>query len=317
MNTFASKLRMGHGRSIDLLDKMATYVRVVEAGSFSSAAKQIRISPAAVSRQVAVLEAGLRVTLLARSTRRMAVTPAGRRYYERCLRVLREVDDAQAVGRGEALDGSLHVTVPVTFGLARVVPHMRALMVKHPGLRIDLRLEDRLVDLALEGVDVAIRVGSTPADTTDVVAHRLFSFQRILVGSPTYLRRRGEPKTPEALAKHDALTYPVGNAPDGWTLTDGKREARVRVHDTFRSNALHAVRELAVDGAGIALLPDWLVADDVQRRTLRVVLSSWKTDSVAVHAMYRTAQRGASRIRALVDHLRDAYAPTRRPPSGL
>ena len=298
-----------------LLDKMATYVRVVEAGSFSAAAKQIRISSAAVSRQIAVLEAELRVTLLARSTRRMAVTPAGRRYYERCLRVLREVDEAQAVGRGEALDGSVHVTAPVTFGLARVAPLMRPMMVKHPGLRIDLRLEDRLVDLALEGVDVAIRVGAVPTDTTEIVAHRLFSFRRVLVASPKYLRRRGDPKTPGALAKHDALTYPVGTAPDAWTLTDGKREARVRVHDTFRSNALHAVRELAVDGAGVALLPDWLVADDVQRRTLRVVLSQWRTDAVAVHAMYRTAHRGASRIHALVDHLRQAYAASQGPAS--
>src|SRR5580693_6004566 len=141
---------------MDLLDKMATYVRVVEAGSFTAAARQIRISSAAVSRQVAVLETELRVTLLARSTRRMAITPAGRRYYERCLRVLREVDDAQAVGRGEGIEGPLQITAPVTFGLDRVAPHMHALMVKHPGLRIDLRLEDRLIDLALEGVDVAI-----------------------------------------------------------------------------------------------------------------------------------------------------------------
>jgi DNA-binding transcriptional LysR family regulator len=137
------------------------------------------------------------------------------------------------------------------------------------------------------------------------------------VASPRYLKRRGEPKTPEALAKHDALTYPVGNSPDSWTLTDGTREARVRVNDTFRSNALHAVRELAVDGAGIALLPDWLVADDVERQALRVVLSRWKTDSVVVHAMYRTAQRGASRIRALVDHLRSAYAASPGAPAGI
>jgi DNA-binding transcriptional LysR family regulator len=300
---------------MDLLDKMATYVRVVEAGSFSAASKQLRISAAAVSRQVAVLEGDLRVTLLARSTRRMAVTPAGRRYYERCLRVLREVDDAQAVGRGKALDGPLRITVPVTFGLARVVPHMRALMRKHPALRIDLRLEDRLVDLALEGVDVAVRVGSAPAETTEVVAHRLMSFQRILVASPTYLKRKGEPRTPEALAKHDALSYPVGGASDGWTLTDGTREVRVRVNDTFRSNALHAVRELAAEGAGIALLPEWLVADDVQRRALRVILARWRTESVGVHAIYRTAHRGSSRIRALIDELRIAYAAAPRRPS--
>jgi DNA-binding transcriptional LysR family regulator len=240
----------------------------------------------------------------------MAVTPDGRRYYERCLRVLREVDDAQAIGRGDAVDGSLHVTAPVTFGLARVAPLMGALMVKHPGLRIDLRLDDRVVDLALEGIDVAIRVGVAPPNTTELVAQGLCSFHRVLVASPAYLKRKGVPKSPEALAKHDALNYPLGIAPDGWTLTDGKREARVRVNDKFLSNALHAVRELAVDGAGIALLPDWLVADDVRRRALRVILSPWKTDAVGVQAVYRTAHRGAGRIRALIAHLREAYSPS-------
>jgi DNA-binding transcriptional LysR family regulator len=130
---------------MDLLEKMSTYVRVIEAGSFSAAAKQVRLSPAAVSRQIAALEAEVRFPLVLRSTRRMEVTPAGRRYYERCLRILREVDDAQSVGRSEVLDGLLQVSAPVSFGLARVVPHMHALMSKHPGVRIDLRLEDRLI----------------------------------------------------------------------------------------------------------------------------------------------------------------------------
>jgi DNA-binding transcriptional LysR family regulator len=212
------------------------------------------------------------------------------------------------VGRGDAFEGLLQVSAPVTFGLARVVPHLHALMTKHAGLRVDLRLEDQLVDLVLEGVDVAIRVGSALPDSAGLVAHRLSSFRRVLVAAPAYLKRHGAPRTPEALARHDALTYIVGPGADTWTITDGAREARVRVDVAFRSNALHAVRALAVCGAGVALLPDWLVADEVRRRALCVVLPAWRTEPVPVSALHRTEHRGAPRVRAFVEHLRDAYA---------
>jgi DNA-binding transcriptional LysR family regulator len=293
---------------MDLLEKMTTYVRVVEAGTFSAAAKQLRISSAAVSRQIATLEAELRLTLLRRTTRRMAVTPAGDRYYQSCLRVLREVDDAQAVGSDEAPEGFLQVSAPVTFGLARVVPHVHTLMLRHPRFRIDLRLEDRLVDLALEGTDIAIRVGTRPPERTDVIAHLLFTFRRVVVASPDYLKRKGEPTTPEALAKHDALTNPAGNPADSWDLVSGEREARLRPGVVFRSNALHAIRDLAVKGMGVALLPEWMVMNDVRRRALRVILPGWQSEPVPVNAIHRTKQRGAPRLRAFVDHLRAAYA---------
>jgi DNA-binding transcriptional LysR family regulator len=293
---------------MDLLDKMATFVRVLEAGSFSAAAKQLRISSAAVSRQIATLEAELGVTLLMRSTRRMNVTPEGRLYYERCLRVLREVEEAQLVGREKKVEGLLQITAPVTFGLARVVPEMRSFMIRYPGVRIDLRLEDRLLDLALEGVDVAIRVGSTPLQSTEVIAHEIFSFRRIVVASSNYLRGRGEPKTPEALAKHDALTYPAGDLSDNWTLTSREREARVRLNVVFRCTALHAVGDLCAQGAGVALLPDWLVAKEVELRSLKRVLPAWTTELVSVNAIHRRALRGAPRVRALVDHLRASFS---------
>ncbi|HEX4515597.1 MAG TPA: LysR family transcriptional regulator [Polyangiaceae bacterium] len=293
---------------MDLLDKMATYVRVLEAGSFSAAAKQLRISSAAVSRQIATLEGEVGVTLLMRSTRRMNVTPDGRLYYERCLRVLREVEEAQLVGRDDKVEGLLQITAPVTYGLERVVPEMRPLMAKHPGLRIDLRLEDRLLDLALEGVDVGIRVGSTPLQSTELVAHKISSFRRVLVASPQYLKRKGEPKTPEALAKHDTLSYVGGDISDRWSLTSSEREAHVRVNVVFRCTALRAVGELCVQGGGIALLPDWLVAEDVKRRSLKPVLASWTTEPVSVNVIHRVAHRGAPRVRALVEHLRAAVS---------
>jgi DNA-binding transcriptional LysR family regulator len=293
--------------AMDLLDKMATYVRVIEAGSFSAAAKQLRISPAAVSRQIATLETELGASLLLRSTRRMTITDGGRRYYERCASLLREVEDAQAAVRGEGATGLLRVSAPITFGLASVVPAIPSLAAKHPDLRIDLRLEDRLIDLVLEGVDVAVRVGPPPI-TTELVAHRLAEFHRIAVASPGYLRRRGTPKTPDALASHDFLShaYDTGGRVAALVETATGRTARVRLDVRFSSNAGHMLRELAIAGAGLAMLPAWFVADELARGALRRVLPGWRSEPAPVHALHRTDQRGEVRVRAFIEHLRAA-----------
>lgn len=292
---------------MDLLEKMSTFVRIVEAGTLSSAAKQIGISTAAVSRQLSTLEAELRTSLVTRSTRRLVITDQGRQYYERCQRILRDVEEAQTIGRAR-VEGLLRVNASVTFGVSRVLPHLDSLMKKHPHLRIDLRLEDRLVDPVMEGVDLLIRAGATVPASTQLVAHKLLSYQRVLVASPHYLARKGTPKTPDALSKHHALTHAPGDLTDTWTLVRDGKEARVKVDVLFRSNALFALRQLALVGKGIALLPDWFVADDVKRRGLRILLPDWRTEAVNVSAVHRIEHRGAPRVRALVDHLREAYA---------
>src|SRR5256886_17325116 len=196
---------------------------------------------------------------------------------------------------------------PVTFGLACVVPHLSSLMAAHPGLHVELRLEDRLIELALEGVDVAIRVGSVRPDSTDVIAHELMSFRRVLVAAPAYLKKRGEPRTPETLAKHDALAYPSGDALDSWIIVHQEREARVRLNAVFRSNAPSALRALAIDGAGIAMLPAWFVDDPLERGALRIVLPGWGTEPGTVPALPRRGQRGAAPGRALRAHFAAAY----------
>ncbi|HEY2517433.1 MAG TPA: LysR family transcriptional regulator [Polyangiaceae bacterium] len=291
---------------MDLLSKMSTYVRVVESGSFSAAAKQLRISSAAVSRQIATLEEELRVPLLARTTRAMAVTAAGRRYYERCVRILRDVDEAQSLARGDELEGVLRVSAPVTFGLACVAPLMHGLMQRHPGLLLELQLEDRAVDLTPEGVDVAVRVGMPPPERTDLVAHALVTYERVLVASPSYLRKRGTPPRPESLAKHDALMHFMG--PTGsWTLRSGEHEVRVRPRVAFRSNALHALRQLAAQGDGIAQLPRWFVGPALASGELRLVLGEWRPEPVTAHAIHRTEQRGTARVKTMIDYLRGSY----------
>jgi DNA-binding transcriptional LysR family regulator len=291
---------------VDALEQMATFVRIVEAGSLTAAARQLRVSSAAVSRQLAALEEDLGAPLLMRTTRRMAPTDAGRGYYDRCRRILQEVDEARAAVRAPGtVEGLLVVSAPVTLGLAKITPRLPALVSRHPGLRVELRLEDRLVDLVGDGVDVAIRAGVEPPDTTEIVAHPLMRYDRVVVASDAYLERHGRPTRIEALGRHDALVHLSGiEGAASWILRHGKRVVEIAPTGVFRSNAPYALREAALGGLGVALLPDWLVDDDVARGALRVVLPDWRARPNAVVALHRAELRGLSRVRALLEHLR-------------
>ncbi|EAU65813.1 transcription regulator [Stigmatella aurantiaca DW4/3-1] len=293
---------------MDLLVRMATFVRVIEAGSLSAAAKQLRLSTAAVSRHVTALEQEVATPLLARTTRRMTVTVAGQQYYERCLRVLREVDEAQSIGRDGRLEGLLRISLPVTVGFLSGASLLRSLVGKHPGLRLDVRLEDRLIDLVLEDVDVAIRVAAKPPLSTEIVARPLSRWHRVVVASPAYVRRHGKPKTSAALAAHESISPVRDAATEVWTLLNGAATARVRMKVRCSCNAGHLLRELALDGLGVALLPHWFVAADLQNKRLRQLLPGWQSEPVEVYALYRASRRHEPRVRVLVEHLRAAYA---------
>lgn len=264
---------------------------------------------AAVSRQVSALEVSLGGALLLRTTRRVEVTEGGRRYYEQCLRVLGEVDAAQnSLRRSRVIEGVLVVTAPVTYGLARVSPHLPALIAKHRGLTIELRLEDRVIDLPREGVDVAIRTSTTASDSASLVERRLTAYRRVVVASPRYLKRRGEPRTPGALAKHDAIVH-LGNEGrvNTWRFGSGGDAISVEVVGSLCSNAPYAMRHAALGGVGVAILPEWLAAEDVAAGRLRILLPEHELVPVMVSGVFRTEMRGAPRVRALLDHLEDAY----------
>jgi DNA-binding transcriptional LysR family regulator len=291
---------------MDLLEQMAACVRIVESGSLAAAARQLRLSPATVSRRLSSLEARLGAPMILRTTRSFTVTEAGRHYYQRCLRVLGEIDEAQrSVRAHDAVEGLLTVSAPVTFGLALVCPHVPALLARHGKLRIDLRLEDRVVDLVSEAVDVAIRSGIDPPDSNSLVAQPLVTYGRVVVASPEYLKARGEPPDPESLSRHDLLVNAggCGTRPVWHLLRDG-RSVEIQARASFRSNAPYALREAALQGSGIALVPEWLVRQDLERGALRVLLSAWSTAPVRVFTIHRTELRGARKVQALVDHLR-------------
>jgi DNA-binding transcriptional LysR family regulator len=288
---------------MDLLAKMETYVRVVESGKISAAARQLGISAPAVSRQIATLERELRTSLVTRTTRKLTVTARGQWYYQRCVGILREVEETHRIQEGDGVAGIVKVTAPVTFGLACVAPQVGALMKKHPALLVELTLEDRLVDLMPEGYDVAIRVGSEPPVSSALVARRLMTYRRTLVASPGYLRAHAAPTRPEGLARHHALMHVAGPS-DSWLLQSGKEEVRVRPRVVFRSNALHVLSDLALQGAGVALLPGLVVRSAVAEGRLRRVLPAWHSTSVNANAIWRMDQRGSKRVQAVVEHLR-------------
>lgn len=285
---------------MDRIDQMETFVRVVEAGSLSAAARRLSLSLAAVSRQLSALEAELGATLILRSTRRLQVTPSGQRWYQHCLRLLRELDDARAeITEAHEPSGSLVISAPFTLGLWHVVPRLERLARRHPRLEIDLRLEDHVVDLLGDAVDVAIRGGIAPPDSASIIAAQIAEFRRIPVAAPSYLRRRGTPRHPRELAHHDALMQRSPTA--SWRLERGAEVCEVTPRARLRSQAPLVLRDWALAGAGVALLPEWLVAETPAG--LRRLLDGWTTAPIKAWALHRIELRGSVRIRAVMDTL--------------
>ena len=295
---------------MDLLAQMAMFTGVVEGRSLSAAARSQRLSLPAVSRQLRALEEDLGVTLIVRSTRRLRVTEAGQRWYEHCVRVLRDVEEARASVRDDgAVRGRLVVSASLTFGVLEVIPRLAKLTERHPHLVVDLRLEDHLVDLVGEGVDVAIRAGGAPPDSTAYVAHPLASMERWLVASPARLRKSGTPRAPEHLVRMPCLVQvTLGGITIPWRLHRDGEERTVDVDGAIRSNTPLALRDLAVDGVGFGYLPDFLVAKDIEGKRLRRVLPEWTSPRLQAVAIHRAELRGAPRVRAFLE----AFAPTRK-----
>lgn len=289
---------------MDRLAQMATFARVVETGSLSAAGRCENLSPAAVSRQLGDLEAHLGVVLTLRTTRKLKVTEAGMAYYERAVRILRDVEDAaDAVGGGREARGLLTVSAPVTFGAACLWPLMPSLLARHPRLRVDLRLEDHPVDLVSAGVDVAVRAGLEAPDSSGLIAHPLGAWERWVVAAPAYLVRHPAPSSPHELAEHAAILHLPGGP---WCFRRGDETVTVRPAGRLRTNALVAVRDAVLAGHGLGLLPAWLVAGDLSAGALQRLLVDWSLPQVTVCALHRSELRGAARVRALVEHLRRA-----------
>lgn len=292
---------------MDLLTQMETFKRVVESGSLTRAARDLGLSVGSVSRQLEALEKDLGATLILRTTRRHHVTEAGHRWYQHSVRLLESLAEAKRSVRPEKGQGRLTVSVPLTIGMQWVLPAIARLRETHPHLTIEVRMEDQLIDLVAEGVDVVLRAGAPPPESSTLVARPLATFTRIAVASPAYLRRAGTPRSPSALGDHACLVQLTpGGAVRRWVFTRERNEEAVEVTGELAVSAPLALRELAMAGQGIAFVPEWLVAEALRSGALKRVLEGWQSKPVSMFAVFRVELRGAERVRALVAALQES-----------
>ncbi len=293
---------------MDLVDGMRVFVASVETGSFSGAAARLGMSPKLASKYMAELEAQLGTRLLQRTTRRLGLTAAGEQLIARAPDWLNELDEMTGDLREDkrGLTGTLRVLAPVTFGEMFVQSMLCRFRGPHSGLGIDLRLSDRFVDLAAEGIDIAIRIGRL--NDSALIARKLGQTALLLVASPTYLEDRGIPTNVDELAHHVCIRDTNMRGDGTWSLIEKAETKRITVSGIYSVNSARAARDLAIVGEGIALCPDYVVRDDIASERLVHVLQHAKGPLLDIHAVHLGQRRLARRTRALLDFMaRDRF----------
>lgn len=284
--------------------EMETFVEVVDRGGFSAAARALGMTPSAVSKLVGRLEVRLGIQLVHRSTRKLQLTVEGREFYERSVRVLADMDEAErCAGSGAAPRGRVSINASVSFGSHVLIPLLPQLLERHPELRVDVVLTDRVVDLMDERADIAIRWGRLPS--SDLVARPLGQTAQAIVASPAYLARHGTPRTPQELALHSRLGWSYRRNMADWPLRVDGKLVHIAVSGIVRASDGEALRHLALAGAGIARLSLYHLGDDLDAGRLVELLDDFNPrDIEPIHAVYLgKVGRLPSRVRAVLDFL--------------
>lgn len=288
---------------------MEAFVRVVESGTFVAAAERLGMSTSSLSRLVADLEQHLGARLLNRTTRRLSLTESGQSYFERCVTLLADLAEAEAIAGLASAEPRGTVRITCSHGMAelRVAPAIATFVERHPAVKFDLVVSDRFVDLVEEGFDLAVRVG--PVGSDRLVARRLGTMRLLLCASPAYLERRGTPDSVEALAAHDALTYAYSSTPRLWRFTEADGRVReVRVAGKLHANSGEALRSAAMAGLGLIYEPDFLVAEALQRGQLVRVLPEYEGTRGDIWAVYPSRRHLSLKVRLFVGHVAQAFA---------
>ncbi|MCC7547102.1 MAG: LysR family transcriptional regulator [Burkholderiales bacterium] len=294
---------------MDRLSSMEAFVRVVESGSFVAAAQRLGISQAMVSRYVQDLEARLGTRLLQRSTRRLSLTEAGAAYFERSQQVLRDVEemDASVASHTQQPRGTLRLNAPVVFGsrhLSRLLPEYSA---RFPEVTVDLSLSDRFIDLAEEGVDLALRIGTL--GESSLVARRLCPVRLVICGSPTYFARHGRPRTPEDLAKHNCLGYTYTRGGNEWPVIGPDGPVNIPVRGSLRANHGEVLYRAAIDGLGLVLQPTFIAGEALENGQLEAVMPDYRPAELSAYAVFLSRKFLSAKVRTFVDFLADRLGP--------
>ncbi len=296
---------------LDRVTGLKVFVKVAAAGSLSAAARALSMSQTMATKHVAALEHHLGARLFHRSTRRLSLTETGRNYLESAERILAELEAADAAVSADRFEarGNLRVNAPVSFGARQIAPLLDEFTRRHPHLTVELGLNDRLVDLAEEGWDVAVRIGSL--DSSSLLARKLAPCRTVLAAAPAYLKSHGVPKKAAELAKHNCLGYTLSRTAgaDRWPF-GVKGETIVSVAGNLRANNGDALRAAALAGQGIIYQPTFIVADDLRAGSLaRINLREATFEFAGIYAVYLPQRNLPAKVRAFIDFLLERFSP--------
>lgn len=299
---------------LDKLQAMRAFVRVVEAGSFSAVARELETTQSAVSKQVASLEAALGSRLLTRTTRSLALTEEGARYFEQARRLVAEIAEAESAVRSgrQELTGWLRVAASVGYGRLRVMPLVQSFLARHRGVRIDLRLSDGFVDLIEQGIDIAVRLGDLP--DSSLVARRIAATPRWLIAHRDYLRRLPKgaraPRAPEDLLHHNCIVYTEVPWRSAWKFQAGPgvsapvgSERTVQVQGNLQTNSSEVIRASVLAGMGIGFSPTWLFEEELASGAVQHLLPDWQTPAIPIHLVSPAGRHTSAKVRAFAEHV--------------
>ena len=296
---------------LDRLTGMEVFAKVAAAGSFSAAGRSLGLSQTMVTKHIAALEARLGVKLFHRSTRRLSITEAGRLYLDSAERILAEVEAADSEVAADRFEprGVLRLNAPVSFGSRQIAPMLSAFTRQHPQVTVELGLIDRYVNLAEEGWDLAIRIGSL--SDSSLIARRIAPCRTVVCASPSYLAAHGTPRTAAELSRHNCLGYTLSQRSNaGRWVFGAKNEIDVPVTGNLRANNGDALRAAAIAGQGIIYQPTFIVADDLRAGTLVTLALDQPTEELGgIYAVYLPDRNPAAKVRAFIDFVAEHFAP--------
>jgi len=296
---------------LDRLTGLEVFAKIATAGSLSAAGRAMGMSQTMVTKHIAALEARLGVKLFHRNTRRLSITEAGRNYLESSERILADIEAAEAAVTADRVEarGLLRLNAPVAFGARQIAPLLSEFAQRHPFVTVELGLNDRLVDLADEGWDLAIRIGSL--SDSSLIARRVAPCRTVVCAAPSYLAGRGRPRTVSSLAGHNCLGYTLSSVTgvDRWAF-GAKGDTTVSVSGNLRANNGEALRTAAIAGQGLAYLPTFIVADDMRAGTLVALgLDQPTVEFGGIYAVFLPDRHPAAKVRAFIDFIANRFAP--------
>ena len=294
---------------MDRFHALTAFARVVETGSFARAAERLGVSVSSVSRLVADLEAHLDARLLNRTTRRLSLTESGQAFFERCVQLLADLEEAEVAVASASIvpRGTLRLTCSATFAARHLAPAIAAFAARHAQIRFDVELSERVVDIVEEGFDLAVRVGTTGSQN---LVGRLIGTTRIVCcAAPSYLARHGEPQEPEDLARHVCLTYEYSPTRNVWSFRDAKGgERQVKITGPVHANNGRFNEALAAEGLGIAREPDFIIGPDVRAGRLTPILRRFEPPPLNIYVVYPSRRHLSAKVRAFADFLVERFA---------